>query len=84
MRWRGIRRGLLAHDLPVAEEKEIERARKEAEEKYKREHPEVGGIDSISNNPEEWKSKIHRARKWSENHDLSWTAGELIRLLQAV
>jgi glycosyltransferase involved in cell wall biosynthesis len=41
-------------------------------------------VDSILNDPEECKNKIHRARIWSENHDLFWTAGELTRLLQAV
>lgn len=41
-------------------------------------------VDSLLNDPEEWKNKIQRARKWSESHDLSWTAGELTRLLHAL
>jgi glycosyltransferase involved in cell wall biosynthesis len=41
-------------------------------------------VDSILNDPEDWKNRIHRARKWSKSHDLSWTADELTKLIQTV
>ena len=41
-------------------------------------------VDSILNDPEDWKNRIQRARSWSERHDLSCTANELAKLLQAV
>jgi glycosyltransferase involved in cell wall biosynthesis len=41
-------------------------------------------VGLILNDPEEWKNKIQRARKWCESHDLSWTVGKLTKLLHTL
>jgi glycosyltransferase involved in cell wall biosynthesis len=39
---------------------------------------------SILNKPEELKTKIELARRWSEDHDLRWTVSQLTELLHSL
>ena len=41
-------------------------------------------LNLIINNPNAWESKIHKAKKWSDSHDLSWTTNELSKLLESL
>jgi len=42
----------------------------------------AGKIQAIARDPAEWKSKVQRAREWTESHDLDWTIDRLTHLLR--